>query len=137
MHSSPELLNAMLEEWPFFSSFIDLSEMLLGKCDNIICKHYETQLVEKELHELGKTLRDDLAAFTKLINQLKHQEDLLDSTPLLQQSINVRKPYVDPLNYLQAELLKRERKSGKIAPDLERALLVTMSGIAAGMRNTG
>jgi phosphoenolpyruvate carboxylase len=56
---------------------------------------------------------------------------------MLKQSINVRKPYVDPLNYLQAELLRRERKAGKIPPELERALMVTMGGIAAGMRNTG
>jgi phosphoenolpyruvate carboxylase len=55
----------------------------------------------------------------------------------LQESIEVRKPYIDPLNYLQAELLKRERKAGSIAPELELALKVTMSGIAAGMRNTG
>jgi len=68
---------------------------------------------------------------------LKSQRELLDGSPLLQQSIDVRKPYVDPLNYLQAELLKRERKAGKIAPEPERALMVTMSGIAAGMRNTG
>jgi phosphoenolpyruvate carboxylase len=56
---------------------------------------------------------------------------------MLRQSLEVRKPYVDPLNYLQAELLKRYRSSETISPDLERALKVTMAGIAAGMRNTG
>ncbi|MDX1475509.1 MAG: phosphoenolpyruvate carboxylase, partial [Reinekea sp.] len=52
-------------------------------------------------------------------------------------SIQVRAPYTDPLNYLQAELLKRERKAGQIDPELEQALKVTMAGISAGMRNTG
>ncbi|HMW73279.1 MAG TPA: phosphoenolpyruvate carboxylase, partial [Cellvibrionaceae bacterium] len=57
--------------------------------------------------------------------------------PNLQGSINVRKPYIDPLNFLQVELLKRERAPGTISSDLDRALKVTMAGIAAGMRNTG
>ena len=71
------------------------------------------------------------------MNRIKQQKDLLSDEPLLRQSLSVRKPYVDPLNYLQAELLKRYRSSDAISPDLERALKVTMAGIAAGMRNTG
>jgi phosphoenolpyruvate carboxylase len=127
----------MLQHWPFFASFIDLIEMVLGKSDSAICAHYEEQLVEPRLKELGTRLRADLAELTILLNTLKHQDHLLASTPMLQESIEVRKPYIDPLNYLQAELLKRERKAGSIAPELELALKVTMSGIAAGMRNTG
>ncbi len=69
--------------------------------------------------------------------ELKGQNKLLDSDPTLQSTIEVRKPYIDPLNFLQAELIKRERKAGSISSDLERALKVTMAGIAAGMRNTG
>ena len=127
----------MHANWPFFASFIDLLEMVLGKADTNICAHYEQQLVDKELQELGQHLRQDLEALAQQINELKGQSELLDTTPLLQQSINIRKPYLDPLNYLQAELLKRERKAGEISPELERALKVTMTGIAAGMRNTG
>jgi phosphoenolpyruvate carboxylase len=137
LSEAPETLFAMQEQWPFFSSFLDLIEMLLGKCDGAICAHYEAELVDPSLHALGKRLREDLDCLILLINKLKQQDELLDTTPLLQQSIDVRKPYVDPLNYLQAELLKRERRAGSIAPMLERALKVTMSGIAAGMRNTG
>jgi phosphoenolpyruvate carboxylase len=137
LRETPDTLFAMQEQWPFFSSFLDLIEMLLGKCDGGICAHYEAELVEPSLHGLGRHLREDLDCLILLINKLKQQDELLDTTPLLQQSIDVRKPYVDPLNYLQAELLKRERRAGSIAPQLERALKVTMSGIAAGMRNTG
>lgn len=135
--SAPDALQEMLKQWPYFASFIDLIEMVLGKSDGAICAHYEEQLVDNALRALGKQLREDLAVLTTLVNTLKGQDHLLDGTPLLQQSIGVRRPYIDPLNYLQAELLKRERRAGTIAPELEQALKVTMSGIAAGMRNTG
>ncbi|WP_188152316.1 phosphoenolpyruvate carboxylase [Teredinibacter waterburyi] len=137
LEHDPKTLEDMFNNWPFFSSFIDLLEMVLGKADTAICAHYEQQLVDPQLHSLGKQLREDLEALAVQINTMKNQNDLLDTTPMLQQSIDVRKPYIDPLNYLQAELLKRERKSGEIGPELEQALKVTMTGIAAGMRNTG
>lgn len=137
MAESPETLADMMAQWPFFSSFINLLEMVVGKADAGICQYYEQQLVPAELHGLGKQLRTELAELETLLNQLNHQEVLLDSDPALQSTIEVRKPYIDPLNFLQAELLKRERKAGGISSDLERALKVTMAGIAAGMRNTG
>lgn len=137
LEESPETLNDMLVEWPFFSSFIDLLEMVLGKADAAICGHYERQLVDEEYRGLGEQLRGELVALAKLIKDIKQQPALLEDDPLLQQSINIRKPYIDPLNYLQAELLKRERNVGEISPELEQALKVTMAGIAAGMRNTG
>jgi len=135
--NAPDILRDMHEQWPFFSTFIDLLEMVLGKADTAICAHYEEQLVEPALHALGHQLREDLQALEEQINRLKQQDALLDRTPFLKHSISIRKPYLDPLNYLQAELLKRERKAGEISPELERALKVTMTGIAAGMRNTG
>lgn len=133
----PKVLEDMVKNWAFFSSFLDLLEMVIGKADGPICSYYEQQLVPAEYHGLGKQLRADVAALEQLINRLKKQDVLLSDEPLLRQSLEVRKPYVDPLNYLQAELLKRYRSSKSISPDLERALKVTMAGIAAGMRNTG
>ncbi len=137
VEQAPNTLKAMISDWPFFASFLDLMEMVLGKADMEVCQYYEQQLVDPSLHELGQQIRNDLNALEALVNQLKGQEALLDSDPALQSAINVRKPYVAPLNFLQAELLKRERKAGSISPDLERALKVTMAGISAGMRNTG
>lgn len=137
LEHEPKTLQDMVSNWPFFSSFLDLLEMVIGKADGPICTYYEQQLVPAEYHGLGKQLRDDLKALETLINALKKQDILLKDEPLLRQSLEVRKPYVDPLNYLQAELLKRYRSSKSISPDLERALKVTMAGIAAGMRNTG
>ena len=132
-----ELLMDMLENWPFFSSFIDLLEMVVGKADVTVSEHYEKQLVADELRPLGKTLRERLLLLEQQLNGLKNQETILDGDPQLQNSINVRKPYVDPLNYLQAELLKRDRLIGEMSPEHELALKVTMAGISAGMRNTG
>lgn len=135
--NDPELLEDMVSNWAFFSSFLDLLEMVIGKADGPICTYYEQQLVPVEYRGLGQELRGDLKALEGLINKMKKQDTLLQDDPMLRQSLEVRKPYVDPLNYLQAELLKRYRSSENISPDLERALKVTMAGIAAGMRNTG
>ncbi|MFT7560271.1 MAG: phosphoenolpyruvate carboxylase [Flavobacteriales bacterium] len=137
MKNDPDTLQDMLDHWPFFSSFIDLLEMVLGKADADICEHYESQLVSKELHPLGERMREDLRQLTKQLNTIKQQTALLESDPILQTTIEVRKPYIDPLNYLQAELLKRERRAGAMTEELELALKVTMTGISAGMRNTG
>jgi len=133
----PDTLQTMIEQWPFFASFIDLMEMVVGKADNTVCFYYEQQLVPSEYRGLGKTLRADLKALEDLLNELKNQNQLLDNNIGLQLALKLRKPYIDPLNYLQAELLKRERKSESMSPDLERALKVTMAGVSAGMRNTG
>src|SRR5690606_22404296 len=133
----PTILADMVANWPFFSSYLDLLEMVIGKADNPICAYYEQQLVPAEYHSLGQQLRADMAALEVLINRIKRQKSLLDDEPLVRQSLAVRKPYIDPLNYLQVELLKRHRSSKAISSDLERALKVTMAGIAAGMRNTG
>ncbi len=137
LDKEPEVLADMVANWSFFSSFLDLLEMVIGKADGPICAYYEQQLVPDEYCDLGVQLRTDLAALEGLINRIKKQDQLLADEPLLSHSLNVRKPYIDPLNYLQAELLKRYRSSEDISPDLERALKVTMAGIAAGMRNTG
>ncbi len=137
LQNDPALLDDMVSNWPFFASFLDLLEMVIGKADGPICTYYEEQLVPVEYRGLGQQLRGDLQALERLMNQMKKQDSLLADDPMLRQSLEVRKPYVDPLNYLQAELLKRYRSSETISPDLERALKVTMAGIAAGMRNTG
>ena len=137
LQNDAALLDDMVSNWLFFSSFLDLLEMVIGKADGQICSYYEEQLVPVEYRGLGQQLRGDLQALEGLINKMKKQDALLADDPMLRQSLEVRKPYVDPLNYLQAELLKRYRSSENISPDLERALKVTMAGIAAGMRNTG
>ncbi|UTF58619.1 phosphoenolpyruvate carboxylase [Gilvimarinus sp. DA14] len=137
LENAPGTLNDMVENWPFFSAFLDLLEMVIGKADTPIAAYYEKQLVPEELHPLGQELRADLSALEVLINRIKKQDELFESDPVLRQTLSVRKPYIDPLNLLQAELLKRYRSGKPFSDELERALKVTMAGISAGMRNTG
>jgi len=115
--------------------------MVLAKADLRIASHYEKTLTEDpQLLKLGEDLRERLRGCIDNLLELKEQGTLLEKEPVFAHSMKVRNPYTDPLHYLQAELLRRDRESeGKNeVPDMvERALKVTMAGIAAGMRNTG
>jgi len=128
-------LQAMYDAWPFFRTNIDMLEMVLAKADVSIAYYYEKRLVSDELKVLGASLRDRLMQTVALVKQIKGCDQLLESNPMIRESIEVRNPYLDPLHFLQAELLHRDRNQ----PDqrLEKALMVTMAGISAGMRNTG
>ncbi|MBY4678817.1 phosphoenolpyruvate carboxylase [Marinobacterium arenosum] len=129
------LLKEMYHDWPFFRANIDMLEMVLAKSDVRISAYYDQRLVSEELRVLGSSLRERLKTTIALVNRIKGQDSLLVDNPVIRQSIEVRNPYIDPLHFLQAELLHRDRNH----PDetLERALMVTMAGISAGMRNTG
>ncbi|MCP4598101.1 phosphoenolpyruvate carboxylase [Neptuniibacter sp.] len=134
-NSSAPLVKQMYQQWPFFRSTIDMLEMVLAKSDTNLSAYYDERLVSQELGILGASLRGRLSDMFDLINEIKDQEGLLAANPVIRQSIDVRNPYIDPLHFLQAELLHRDRNQ----PDqrLEQALMVTMAGISAGMRNTG
>jgi phosphoenolpyruvate carboxylase len=125
----------MYREWPHFKSAIDLMEMVLAKTDARIAAEYDRRLVSAELQPLGSELRARLErAIAGVLGVTSHRE-LLESNPVLRRSIDVRNPYVDPLNLLQVELLCRERRAPD--PRVRTALMVTVNGIAAGLRNTG
>ena len=133
----------MYREWPFFRSTIDLIAMGLAKADAGIAEHYDRQLVPPEYRDLGEMLRQRLQKAIRAVLSITGHHDLLDDNPVLRRSIDVRNPYVDPINLLQVELLRRLREQNAEREDdpqttrLHRALLVTINGIAAGMRNTG
>ncbi|MFO8044591.1 MAG: phosphoenolpyruvate carboxylase [Halomonas sp.] len=134
-----EVLQEMRDSWPFFGTYLDMLEMLLAKADVGIAAYYEHRLVdEPALKALGERLRQRFGRLNEVLLQVLEQEELLEKTPLIRQAIAVRNPYIDPLHGLQAELLQRNRDAdGAISADLSRALMVTMAGIAAGLRNTG
>ena len=134
-----EVLREMRDRWPFFGTYLDMLEMLLAKADAGIAAYYEQRLVdEPALKELGEQLRQRLTCLESLLLQILDQTQLLEQTPLIRQAIEVRNPYIDPLHGLQAELLQRNRDAdGAISGELSRALMVTMAGISAGLRNTG
>lgn len=131
-----EELRAMYKEWPFFQSTIDLIEMVLGKADSPIAKHYDDVLVSEERKELGRQLRSELETTGKFVLVVCGQEKLLQNNRTLRRLIENRLPFLNPMNILQVEILKRLRcdDDNHKARD---ALLITINGIAAGMKNTG
>lgn len=132
-----ELLEEMCREWPFFSTRLGMLEMVYSKCNIGISRYYDERLADPELLPLGDRLRSQLQQDIKTVLNVENNENLMQSDPWGQESIRLRNIYVEPLNMLQAELLYRTRQSDQPSPELEEALMVTIAGIAAGMRNTG
>jgi phosphoenolpyruvate carboxylase len=132
-----ELLAGMYMEWPFFRSTLGLIEMVLAKADSHIAAEYDRQLVPDHLKPLGADLRARLGTTIGTLLEATGTDRLLEHNPVLRRSIEVRNPYVDPINLAQIELLRRLREDGNAAPELWHAFMVTVNGIAAGMRNTG
>lgn len=133
-----ELLGQMRERWPFFRTRIDMLEMVLAKADAEIAKAYDERLVQPQLLPLGAHLRDLLSQSCQVVLGLTGQSVLLAHSPETLEFIRLRNTYLDPLHRLQAELLARSRsREAALDSPLEQALLVTVAGIAAGLRNTG
>lgn len=133
-----ELLAQMRQQWPFFRARIDMLEMVLAKADAQIAEAYDERLVQPELRGLGAHLRDLLSQSCQVVLGLTGQQVLLAHSPETREFISLRNTYLDPLHRLQAELLARSRsREAALDSPLEQALLVTVAGIAAGLRNTG
>ncbi|SQF97336.1 phosphoenolpyruvate carboxylase [Paucimonas lemoignei] len=133
-----ELLDEMREQWPFFRTRIDMLEMVLAKADQDIAQLYDQRLVAPELQHLGTHLRDLLSQACAVVLGLTGQSQLLAHSPATLEFISLRNTYLDPLHLLQAELLARSRsREASLDSPLEQALLVSVAGIAAGLRNTG
>ncbi|GAB1262219.1 phosphoenolpyruvate carboxylase [Aurantivibrio plasticivorans] len=128
-------LEAMCQQWPFFSTRISMLEMVYAKTDSALAAYYDALLVSKELQPLGETLRARLQRDIELTLSIANDENLLQDLPWLKESLKLRNTYIDPLNLLQVELLERDRN--QTSSDVEKALMVTIAGIAAGLRNTG
>lgn len=129
---------AMRQQWPFFGTILSMCEMVLSKVDIDVAEHYEQHLVPAELFEFGAELRANFVKTKKIILKVLGTDKLLANNSVLDRSINLRNPYLLPLHLLQVELLYRVREQGIDATDeLIGALLISIVGIAAGMRNTG
>jgi phosphoenolpyruvate carboxylase len=134
-----EVLATMYRDWPFFRTMIDNSQVSMRKADMLIAGVYASLAEPADRDAVFTRIREEFARTEAAICRLTGQRDLLDDAPWLQRSIRVRNPYIDPMNYIQVALLRRLR-SGHApaeADALRDAVLLSVNGIAAGLRNTG
>ncbi|MEX1015646.1 MAG: phosphoenolpyruvate carboxylase [Phycisphaeraceae bacterium] len=138
------LFRDMYQHWPLFRGMLDNAELGLAKCDVDIASRYAALVPDADTgHRLGQMVRDEFARSCDAITQVTGRTELLEGTPWLQRSVRVRNPYVDPLNFIQIELLRRlhqARDNDAPAESLEQLaelLRLSVQGIAAGLRTTG
>jgi phosphoenolpyruvate carboxylase len=128
-------LREMREQWPFFASRLSMLDMVYAKSDLVINQLYDATLVDAELQPLGEDLREHLDRDIQTVQHILDVDTLLADDPWGLESIGLRNVYTAPLNLLQIELLRRGRTEED--ESVKRALMVSIAGVAAGMRNTG
>jgi phosphoenolpyruvate carboxylase len=132
-----ELLREMYERWPFFNALLSNMDMVLAKCDLHIASRYAELVSDIRARDaIFKRIQDEHQRTVTRLLAITRQTELLAANPLLSRSLRNRLPYIDPLNHLQVEALKRYR-SGQTDERVKRAILLTVNGIAAGLRNSG
>ena len=133
----------MYRQWPFFQATIDNAALALAKADALISSRYADLVANDEVRQrIGKMIADEREGSRRAILALTGGADLLSTTPWLQDSIDARNPYIDPLNLIQIELIRRRRAftadaSSEESERIRGLLRLTVQGIAAGMRTTG
>ena len=130
-------MQQMLKDWHFFRTFISNVEMTLAKTDLEISQRYVDTLVDPSLRHFLDLIKEEFALTQKEILLLTKKAELLGDQPRLARTLGIRDQYLAPLHLLQIHLLEQVRENPDIDPTIRRALLLTINGVAAGLRNTG
>ncbi len=131
------VLGEMYREWLFFRTITSNMEMVLAKSDLAVASRYAALVPDASLREtVFGCIRDEWHRTVRAVQSITGQESLLNDNPVLARSIRDRLPYLDPLNHLQLELLRRHR-GGQTDERVRRGIHLTINGIAAGLRNSG
>ncbi|GIO34329.1 MULTISPECIES: phosphoenolpyruvate carboxylase [Paenibacillus] len=136
-----KIMQEMYGKFSFFTSLIDSLQMAIAKADMIIAHEYANMSKNEEARQrIFKLIEEEFKLTSDLILKITGQKEILDNVPVIQESIRLRNPYVDPLSYLQVQLLSELRglrEKDEDDAELLREVLLTINGIAAGLRNTG
>ncbi len=136
-----QTLKDMYEHWSFFQQMIDSLQMALAKADLLIAKEYSMMIKDEKIqNRIFGYIEQEFKLTSDLILKITGQDEILDNVPVIQESIRLRNPYVDPLSYLQVHILSELRSLREEDQDdinLLREVLLTINGIASGLRNTG
>ena len=132
-----DLLQKLLKDWHFFRTFISNVEMTLAKTDLTIAQRYVDELVDPSLHKIFDQIKSEFDLTVKELLLMTNKTEILGNQPILARTLQIRDTYLAPLQLLQISLLKRARSQKDVDPLLARALLLTINGVAAGLRNTG
>ncbi len=129
-------LRKMYKNWPFFQSLLSNVDMVLSKSNMNIAFEYAQLCEDKEVQEIYYSILDEWQLTKNVILAIEDYDDLLEENPYLRDSLEYRMRYFNILNYIQLELIKRQRR-GELSPDEERLIHITINGIATGLRNSG
>jgi phosphoenolpyruvate carboxylase len=130
-------LQRMVNEFPLFTDLIGNVEMALAKADMNIAQLYSTLAADEATRTaVFGMIREEFLRTRQAVLEISGQTRLLERNPVLARSIQLRNPYVDPMSIIQVEMLRRKR-AGESSPELQRVIGATISGISAGLRNTG
>jgi len=133
-----KLLQAMYEGWPFWRATLDNAQMVLAKADMHIAELYASLVTDEEVRErMWQRIHKEYQCTVRAVCDIAGVSMLLERSPTLRRSIQRRNPYVDPLSYIQVALLRQLRQTEQADDSLVQAVLLTVNGIAAGLRNTG
>ena len=135
-----QLLREMERDWPFFAALISNAEMACVKADLEIARRYAELYPDEQARErIWRRIEEEYERTLRELGQVRDEQQLLDREPILQRALARRNPFVDPISFIQLELLRRLRAPGGDPddPELVRASLLAINGIAGGLRNTG